>query len=171
MRTTEVLKEYFFFRNELEAHCAELYTLHDNYLNCKKGCDMCCENFGILPVEYEAIKQQVAEKLKLGQKTANPTDCPFLVNHSCIIYDGRPVICRTQGLPLLFMGEDEWELSACELNFTRFDFENFDQENTFPMDRYNSRLFMINKRFLESLPNHHYKEKELVPLSKLQEEI
>lgn len=170
MTKTEVLREYFSFRAELDTHCAELYALHDDHLNCRNGCDMCCENFGVLPVEYEAIKQQAAEKLKLGQKPENPSDCPFLVGHSCVIYNARPVICRTQGLPLLFMGEEDWELSACELNFTHFDFENFDQENTFPMDRYNSRLFMINKRFLETPSGQKYKENELIPLARIWEE-
>jgi len=170
MRTTEVLKEYFSFRDELDALCAELNNLHDKHLNCRKGCDMCCENFGVLPVEYEAMKQQAAEKLKLGKKPDNPSDCPFLIDHSCVIYNARPVICRTQGLPLLFMGDEDWELSACELNFTQFNFENFDQENTFPMDRYNSRLFMINKKFLETASGQKYKENELIPLSRIWEE-
>ena len=66
------------------------------------------------------------------------------------MYESRPIICRTHGLPLLFMNDEQWELSACELNFTEFDDEEFKEENTFPQDTFNSKLFMINKRFVES---------------------
>ena len=51
---------------------------------------------------------------------------------------------------LLYMSldGDDYELSCCELNFTDFDLADFDQENTHPMDRINSKLYQINKSFV-----------------------
>jgi Fe-S-cluster containining protein len=163
-------KEYLQLRNELDARCAELYALHAPHLNCEEGCDMCCMDFSIFPLEVDAIKAQAGEALKNGVTPAAEGECPFLVNHSCVIYPARPMICRTQGLPLLYMGEENWELSTCELNFTDFDFDEFTQENTFPQDRFNSRLFMLNKKYIETLPGRPYKPTDLIPLRQLFEE-
>jgi hypothetical protein len=68
------------------------------------------------------------------------------------------------------MGEDGWEVSACELNFTNYDFEKFTGQNTFPQDKYNSRLYLINKEFIASLPGKPYQPLELIPMRKLFEE-
>jgi uncharacterized protein len=170
MQNPEAIKNYLALREELDARCASLYKLHAQHLKCREGCDQCCMDFGIFPVEYFAIKEQAGQDLKKGQNSNSETACPFLVDHRCVIYDARPMICRTQGLPLLFMGDEGWELSACELNFTAFDFEKFISKNTFPQDKYNSRLYLINKEFIESLPGKPFQPLELLPLRKLIEE-
>lgn len=167
MGNEKFFKEYFAIRDELDRHCAELYKLHAPHLNCKAGCDLCCMDFSILPVEFFAIKKQTGNNLKNGIKHASDGECPFLVNHRCVIYGARPIICRTQGLPLLYMGDEQWELSACELNFTHFDFDEFTEENTFPQDKYNSRLFLLNQKFIESLPDKPFRNNDLIPLKKL----
>lgn len=171
MQNSEALKKYVALRNEMDTYCGRLSKLHSAHLNCREGCDSCCMNFGIFPVEYFAIKEQAGPDLKNGRKPKSETECRFLVNHRCIIYDARPLICRTQGLPLLFMGDEGWELSACELNFISFDFEKFNARNTFPQDKFNSLLYIINKEFIETLPGKPYKVLELISLSKLAEEV
>ena len=167
MQNPEAIKKYLSLSDELDKHCGDLHKLHAAHLNCREGCDQCCMDFGIFPVEYFSIKEQAGEDLKKGQLPASETACPFLVDHRCVIYAARPMICRTQGLPLLFMGEEGWELSACELNFTTFDFEKFTEKNTLPQDKYNSRLYLINKEFIESLPGKPYHALELIPLRRL----
>ena len=170
MQKQEAFDAYHTLRDALDKHCAELYSLHAQHLQCGAGCDQCCMDFSLLPVEYYAIKEQAGTNLLKGVKPASEGGCPFLVNHRCAIYEARPIICRTQGLPLLYMGEEQWELSACELNFTEFDFEEFTEENTFPQDTYNSRLFMLNNSFVENLPEQKYSPTDLIPLRKLWEE-
>ena len=167
MTKNEAIQSYLSLRDEIDNRCRELYKLHAPHLQCKAGCDMCCMDFSILPVEYHAIKELAGEDLKKGQHNLREGQCPFLIKHRCVIYHARPVICRTQGLPLLFMGEENWELSACELNFTDFDFGNFSEENTFPQDRYNSKLYMINKQFTENFPEKNYGPTDLLPISSL----
>ncbi len=167
MENKELFREYFAIRDELDRHCAELYQLHAPHLNCKAGCDSCCMDFSIFPVEFYAIKQQAGDDLKKGMNPASEGGCPFLVNHRCVIYDTRPMICRTQGLPLLYMGEEQWELSVCELNFKDFDFDKFTEENTTPQDKYNSRLFLLNQKYTKSLKSKPYNTKDLLPLREL----
>jgi len=125
----------------------QLSSLHKGHMQCRKGCDLCCMNYRIFPVEYFAIQQALQQKPVETQESKEGS-CIFLKDHACQVYEHRPVICRTHGLPLLFMNDDQWELSACELNFTEFDDEEFSAENTFPQDQFNSRLFMINKEFI-----------------------
>ena len=133
---------------EVDQSVKDLSELHKNHMLCKKGCDLCCMDYSVLPVEYMAIKEALKAK-QVDIHGSVDGSCIFLKNHECQIYKSRPIICRTHGLPLLFMNDDQWELSACELNFTEFDDEEFKEENTFPQDTYNSKLFMINKRFIE----------------------
>jgi Fe-S-cluster containining protein len=91
----------------------------------------------------------------------------FLVNHQCQIYKSRPTICRTHGLPLLYTNnEGEWELSACELNFAEFE-DEFSESNTFPQDKYNSKLFLINKEFIKNFKEKKYNEMDLIPIKNL----
>ncbi len=170
MQNSEAITKYRALRNELDSYCTRLNKLHSPHLNCRKGRDHCCMDFGIFPVEFFVIKQQAGSELKEGQLPGSEMACPFLVDHRCVIYFARPIICRTQGLPLLFIGEEDWEVSACELNFTKYDFKKFTSRNTFPQDKFNSRLYLINKEFIESLPGKPFHPLELIALRKLLEE-
>jgi uncharacterized protein len=103
----------------------------------------------------------------------NNEDCIFLKVHAYTIYESRPLICRTHGLPLLYTNEDgEWELSNCELNSKDYDFENFSETNTFPQDKFNSKLFLINREFIAELKDGKpMSEFELLPLKILAEKL
>jgi len=164
------LAPYFQLRTEIDALSESLEKQHRQHLSCKKGCDLCCMAISVFPVEFYAIRTELNIKsLEVLPVLQNEEDCQFLVDHSCAIYPSRPVICRTHGLPLLYMGleSDEYELSCCELNFIRYDFDNFDEENTYPMDRINSRLYQINKNFVVGFEDGKYSETDRIPLAEL----
>ena len=161
---------YYKLRNDIDSMCKTLENIHDRHLNCKIGCDLCCMAISVFPVEFYAIEAELnQDSVRHLQAPKDDSQCRFLVSHRCTIYDSRPVICRTHGLPLLYMSleNDEYELSLCELNFTKFDFEDFDEENTFPMDQFNSRLYLINKKFIAGFENGRYNEQERIPLAEL----
>jgi Fe-S-cluster containining protein len=129
-------------------------------------------DYGILPVEFFSILDELKtgefQKESLKETPDDKNSCIFLQNHVCTIYKSRPIICRTHGLPLLFTTEDgEWQLSACELNFTQFNFEKFTTENTYPQDKYNSKLFLLNRNFIKEYEAKSFKEFDLIPLKKL----
>ncbi|HZK96973.1 MAG TPA: YkgJ family cysteine cluster protein [Prolixibacteraceae bacterium] len=161
---------YYQLRSEIDVLSESLEKQHKKHLNCKKGCDLCCMAISVFPVEFYAIKAELDIKsiseLAVPQ---NDEDCRYLVDHSCAIYASRPVICRTHGLPLLYISldGDEYELSCCELNFTDFDLDDFDDENTYPMDRINSQLYQINKNFVAGFENGKYSETDRIPLADL----
>ncbi len=70
----------------------------------------------------------------------------MLVDDACAIYPSRPLICRTQGLPLLIEAEDgEQEVVFCPLNFTAPDaVDDLDEEHLVPLDAINLKLALIN---------------------------
>jgi uncharacterized protein len=123
-------------------------------------------DFSIFPVEYFSIAESLKGKELIFNKSAGEGECPMLVDGLCTIYESRPFICRSHGLPLLSMGEEGWELSHCELNFNG-DAPVFDETNTLAHDRYFSKLFMLNKEFIKTLGDGGYSESDLIPLTRL----
>ncbi len=165
-------KQYLALRQAIDSLSESLEGQHKNHMKCKTGCDLCCMDYSVFPIEFHSILNalKVDKTVPAINKDTLKEDCIFLNNHQCSIYEERPIICRTHGLPLLFMGEDgNWELSACELNFTEFDMEEFAEENTFPQDKFNSKLFMLNKEFIKEFKEVEYGEFDLIPLKKLKE--
>jgi Fe-S-cluster containining protein len=160
--------------NEIEQHTDVLETIHSKHMLCKNGCDLCCIDFSIFPIEYHFILNEIEKentKLELEGKSKGNI-CAFLKNHSCTIYNQRPIMCRTHGFPLIYTNDnDEYELSACELNFTEFDFEEFTMENTLPQDKFNSKLFLLNREFIADFTEKKYSETDLIPLMKLAKQL
>lgn len=161
-------ESYIELRNEIDELSEKLENNHRKHMMCKAGCDLCCMDYSVFPIEFEFILSELKKKAKPEINTkAKEEDCIFLNDHKCSIYDARPIICRTHGLPLLYTNEnDEWELSACELNFTDFPFEEFSEENTYPQDKFNSKLFLLNKDFISASGQKH-EPFDLIPIKDL----
>lgn len=92
------------------------------YIHCKAGCSICCENgqypFSEVEFQYAMLgynslseneKNIIQEKIKKEKKKfvdeKSMYECPFLINKKCSIYKYRGIICRTHGL--LFYITDE----------------------------------------------------------------
>ena len=62
------------------------------------------------------------------------------------MYESRPLICRTQGLPLLFEADDgAQEIDFCPLNFTSDEaIAELADEHLVPLDLLNLKLAMAN---------------------------
>ncbi len=166
--------EYQNYIQGVDVKVAELSDLHKEQMKCGKGCDLCCLDFSVFPVEYYYIKEQMNHSVsnllcKENGEPGNSKWCALLNNHACSIYPYRPYICRTHGLPLVYINEtsDEAELSFCELNFTEVDDDYFDMENVWEQDGLNRDLFMINQRFLMQNPHLNHNATTLIPLRKL----
>ena len=122
-----------------------------------------------MPILNELKKKTIEPEI--GQDSPNEI-CVFLKNSSCTIYQQRPIMCRTHGLPLVYANDNgEFELSACEFNFTDFDFDGFTQENTLPQDKYNSKLFLLNRKFIAGFQDKKYGELDLIPLKELRRHL
>ena len=164
-----ILEQYYQLRTILDKKIDALFQTHQKNVACNKGCDLCCMDYKIFPIEFFAIKKELDKALiEQNNSSKNPDACIFLKKHECTIYLYRPFICRTHGLPLVFVNEeDEWQLSTCELNFKDFDFGKFTLDNTFEQDKLNSQLYQLNKKFIEALADKKYAETDLISIRNL----
>ena len=118
----------------------KFFARYSSEMRCGLGCSRCCvANLSVFPVEaqviedwYFALEPETRQELrnlwtsdvKVSVRNS-PSTCTFLVENACTIYEVRPAVCRTQGLPLKVASDDglvdtdeeKFELSLCELNF------------------------------------------------------
>lgn len=170
MSSTDAFWEYRKVRNELTKTCTKLHHHHREHTKCRKGCDECCINFSVLAVEFFSILDSIKDhppKMNLS----DDSKCLFLVDHACQIYDHRPYICRSHGLPILNMDEagEQWELSYCPLNFTDVDVDYFTLDNGFQQDLHNSKLYLANREYLQADNTINYSDNELIELRKIKD--
>ena len=117
---------------------------------CKAGCSQCCfVDLTVFKVEADHIEtwfKQHPQKeiLKEAWKTASvPGACTFLKDDQCTIYEVRPLICRSQGLPLKFKMDKDF-VDACPLNFET---SNLELEDCLDLDRVNHILSRIEMQY------------------------
>src|SRR5262245_1390110 len=112
----------------------KLSSYYSGHLACRAGCSGCCRHhLSVFRVEAAAIQEAIdalpetvrsrlerqAREASADSAQGSHTVCPLLVEDRCAVYSARPLICRTQGLPLLFeSGDGEKVVDFCPLNFT-----------------------------------------------------
>lgn len=120
----------------------KIQAKHPEAMECKKGCSKCCQtDISVFDIEADRIRVwfsaqdiKVQDELKTLWTENPPTgSCTFLYSEQCSIYEARPLICRTQGLPLFISTENI--LDYCPLNFKagdppKEDWLNLERMNT-----------------------------------------
>jgi Fe-S-cluster containining protein len=146
MERDEILRAYRELRDEVDRQI-DLYLNNSPLpMNCGEGCASCCIDFAVLPLEAliisEALRSLPSSKF-LGDSGGE--GCPLLSDDRCIIYDERPIICRTQGLPLGYLDHETGTatLSICERNDPEL--REWRPEELFMMDEINGRLMTLNR--------------------------
>jgi len=93
---------------EVDRKTGKLELLHAERLVCRRGCSDCCvDDISVFEVEAQRIRANHTQLLATQPPHA-PRACAFLdAAGACRIYDDRPYVCRTQGLPLRWFDEDE----------------------------------------------------------------
>ena len=113
----KILREW---HTSIDEKARSLEELHQDQLECRRGCSNCCvDELSVFQVEAEQIVENCQSVLE--QKPHPVGACAFLdTEGQCRIYEYRPYVCRTQGLPLRWVEEDDEELreyrDICELN-------------------------------------------------------
>jgi len=76
-------------------------------MRCGPGCINCCQD-DLTVFEIEALRIRQDYPHVLQQSPAPKGRCAFLSTDDCCrIYDARPYVCRTQGLPLRWLDESD----------------------------------------------------------------
>ncbi|MEC9070911.1 MAG: YkgJ family cysteine cluster protein [Myxococcota bacterium] len=132
---------------------------HPGALTCHSGCSSCCErHLSVMTLEWapmaEAIDdldedEKTAIRARLEAGRADPR-CPLLNDAGrCRVYDARPMICRSHGLPIQ-VGEPP-KRDVCPLNFPEGpSVETLDPEVVLDVNRLNATVGLISQ--LTGLP-------------------
>jgi uncharacterized protein len=109
------------FHHEVDERAQAVAEKHRGRLQCRRGCSGCCvDGLTVFEVEAASIRARHGELLANGAPHP-PGACAFLdADGACRIYEERPYVCRTQGLPLRWIDEDDGQdverRDICELN-------------------------------------------------------
>lgn len=120
-------------------------------LQCRRGCSSCCvDELTVFEVEADRIRDAFPELLEAG-KPGPAGACAFLDHDgACRIYEARPYVCRTQGLPLRWFEEDEEEevvelRDICPLNAEEVAPETLDDEACWTIGPFEERLAALQE--------------------------
>lgn len=117
-------------------------------LNCRAGCNACCiDGLSVSWVEAELIRTMAAEVL--AGEPHPPGACAFLTPDGlCSIYEFRPQVCRTQGLPLQWLEADgDQQLvyrDICPLNEDLVDLQTLPEHECWHIGAVEERLALLN---------------------------
>ncbi|TNF52441.1 YkgJ family cysteine cluster protein [bacterium] len=104
------IKTLIDFYQSVEREVCLLSSIHSARLRCRYGCRDCCiDELTVFEIEAENIQSCYPDLLR--QANPHPVGaCAFLDEAgACRIYEHRPYVCRTQGLPLRWIEEPSEE--------------------------------------------------------------
>jgi Fe-S-cluster containining protein len=134
---------------------------HPGSFSCRLGCHSCCRpGLSVGAAEAENIREGLRadperEASLRALASADPhrgLRCSFLgEGGACGIYELRPLVCRSHGLPLEFKdfaeesGEEAVFRDACPLNFIGQDLASLPNEDVLNLDTLNTILATLNR--------------------------
>ncbi|MEM7157535.1 MAG: YkgJ family cysteine cluster protein [Myxococcota bacterium] len=117
-------------RQRVDAHFDAALERSADQMQCRAGCARCChQRFGVFEVEAHRVRAALVRlgrqdpelRERVRQQADDPdaaVHCALLVDDRCTVYEDRPLLCRTHGLPTLIRDEQGTSLQGCPLNFT-----------------------------------------------------
>lgn len=151
----KLLANYFQMVSRVDHLCQGIHDMLAAQITCSKGCSSCCTAITLFPVEAAALNAAL-EALPDEQRTAilqhvaahaEGERCPLLEDHCCLLYDARPIICRTHGLPIVYTEGPEQKADCCPLNLSD-DEQPVSGSAVIDLDRLNTLLVAVNALFL-----------------------
>lgn len=148
------LKNYRDLVARVDALCGRIETEFGSHLACRKGCDACCRHLSLFRVEGVALAEALGncsagQAARIRQRARQSTidgPCPLLHGGVCLLYEARPIICRTHGLPLLVRLNGKPKVDYCPENFRGV--ESLPTSALINLEVLNSTLATINALFV-----------------------
>ena len=135
---------------EVDAAVGPLTQRHAGRLRCGRGCHECCvDELTVSAAEAERIRREYPGVLK--EEAGATGSCAFLGGEGeCRVYEARPYVCRTQGLPLRWFGEHDGQVvelrDICPLNDIASDepLESLDADDCWLLGPVEGKLAMLS---------------------------
>lgn len=151
-----MLEEYRLLAADVEQRCSDVQNRYAEQIVCAKGCKgNCCRiHLSISAIEafhlasaLSTYPEDSVRKIRTAAGQASSAGpCPLLVQGACHMYSDRLILCRTHGLPMLIHYRGRKSVGCCQKNFRRLPV--IPDEACIDLDRLNTRLAAVNKRFL-----------------------
>lgn len=164
MPNNEQYQSYLQLLSKVDAMFAMAVEVYPKQFACKVGCYGCCSRgLSVSNIEASFIREWIqahSEALKQFRNDQEfldePNSCPLLDKMGgCVIYEARPLICRSHGMPITWSEINELsgfleELKdVCPLNFTDMNIADINHANILGLDKVNTLLSLINRVFDE----------------------
>lgn len=93
---------------EVDREAAAIAARLGERITCQRGCAGCCvDGLTVFEIEADRIRRDVGDRLA-GSTAHTAGACAFLdTDGACRIYESRPYVCRSQGLPLRWLEEND----------------------------------------------------------------
>lgn len=148
------LENYRQLTARVDALCATIVAALGEQITCSAGCSSCCTSITVFPVEAASMREvlqqlpdQLAEEiLRHVAEHADGERCPLLLHDRCLLYEARPIICRTHGLPIIYTADGQHKSDCCPLNLTEV--ESLSGSSVVDLDRLNTLLVAVNSIYL-----------------------
>jgi len=153
--------EYLALVAKVDAFGRAVATRRADDLQCRAGCSACCAvELSVSGVEAarieEALEALDAEaRARVAGRASRRGRCVMLEDDGrCAVYEARPLVCRTQGLPLAYprgtlpaeavraRGGGDREITYCPLNFEA---RGPDAGDVLDAERVDRTLALINR--------------------------
>jgi len=147
----EVLRDLRDLHDEIDDKAKALAKIHSERLQCRRGCSACClDDLTVTRIEAERIRRAHPDLLR-NERPHPVGGCAFLDEQGgCRVYADRPHVCRSQGLPLRIVfenesGEIEERRDICSLNLEGGPpLESLDEENCWLIGSFELRIGQLD---------------------------
>ncbi len=161
-------EEYAQLVARVDAFFSDVASRCASAMACQPGCDGCCQvQLTLSPVESASVSAYVEQldadsravlrkQLEAQPETASPRCSMIDGNGQCLIYPARPLVCRSQGLPLRYPPElvpieavrarvPSGVVTVCPLNFTA---QTPRPSDALDAERVDQILALLNHRYV-----------------------
>lgn len=150
----QLLENYKLLTTRVDALCNSINAALSGQITCVPGCSSCCTSITVFPVEAAAMREalqslpeQHAEEIRRHIAAHGDDErCPLLLHHHCLLYEARPIICRTHGLPIIYTTDGQRRSDCCPHNMT--DAESLSGTSVVDLDKLNHLLVAVNSLYL-----------------------
>lgn len=147
------MQELVALHERVDREAGDVARGHGADLQCRRGCHACCvDELTVFEIEAQRIRDAHPELLATGEPHPRGA-CAFLdAEGACRVYAERPYVCRTQGLPLRWLAEDEAgeiveQRDVCPLNLEGVPLDSLDERACWTIGPVELALGALQERF------------------------
>jgi Fe-S-cluster containining protein len=129
---------------------------HPGQFQCGAGCYACCQpGLTVTHVEAARIREWLSDHAELSRvirsgdgMLADQGYCGMLdADGRCSIYEVRPLICRSHGMPVSWKTDEAEARDCCPLNFKEIDLDSLDPGDVLSLDKLNMILSAVDHAY------------------------